>query len=103
LNGSNPRPGYLAIAQLRAMQMTMTSNCFIGWAWVVAQKESFDYAHRFGRLVIQLAKEGKGGYHDARSILMYYVEIYHWRNPYHDGLVPTSKALQELNMSLTTR
>jgi len=49
LNGSNPRPDYLAIAQLRAMQMAlkrgsfaMTAKCFIGWARVAAQKENFD-------------------------------------------------------------
>jgi predicted ATPase len=103
LNSANPSPEYLALTLLRAIQMTLshgrfasTSGCFMAWGWFSAQVGWLDEAHRFGRLGLKIAEQGKGGHHDTRAVLVYYLQIYHWRLPYHDGLTPTSNALQAL-------
>jgi predicted ATPase len=103
LNSANPSPEYLALALLRAIQMTLshgrfasTSGCFMAWGWFSAQVGWLDEAHRFGRLGLKIADQGKGGHHDTRAVLVYYLQIYHWRLPYHDGLTPTSNALRSL-------
>jgi len=92
----------LEVALLRKVELTiherftMTPSCLVSWGVFHARNGRFDEAHRFGKLGVQLANEGGGGYHDARAILMYHMYIFHWRTPYHDGIRATSDALKRL-------
>jgi predicted ATPase len=103
LNSANPSPAYLALALLRLIQMTLkhgrfvyTSACFMAWGWFLASVGNFDEALRFGRLGLTAAEQGKGGHRDTRAVLVYYLQIYHWKLPYQEGLTPTSNALRAL-------
>jgi predicted ATPase len=96
-------PEYLALMLLRLIQITLehgrfafTSTCYIAWGWFSARVGCFDEADRFGKLGLMIAAQGKGGYHDTRAVLFYHLEIYHWKLPYHEGLMPTSNALRTL-------
>lgn len=84
---------YFTLFCLRCIHLTLehglfplSTFAFGAWAWTQAELGNHDEATRFGKLAVQLADEGLGRHRDVRVRIVYWSQLFHWRQPYHVAL-----------------
>jgi predicted ATPase len=103
LLSSNPDETLLVLVQLRGIQMTVRHGRFpnaavsvVGWAMCLAQLGNFREAMRFDTIGVRYAQRrlsGTAG--DSRALDLSYAYVRHWQHPYHEGIAPLRRSMQE--------
>ena len=96
-------PIYFHLFSFRAIHLTverglyrLSTYAFMAWAWSRAEMGDHEEAVRFGKLALKITEDGLGRFRDTRIRAVYWTHIFHWRQPYRNGLEPMFRAIKEL-------